>query len=163
MARLSSLSDFRSLPLLALAIVVLGSLGSPAPTEAQTTVTITNPTTACVASIKKFYFPSGPPATAKGVFKYLTAPRNCVPAGTVSAACGANPSTAAAGDLTAQVTGTQLSGSPSCQWNCTGGCGTITIDTTDGLPVELMDFEVVDGDEAEDAWEDATDTETDGR
>lgn len=37
---------------------------------------------------------------------------------------------------------------PSCSWQCTcGGVGNIRIDKTDGLPVELMDFEVVDGDE----------------
>jgi len=31
---------------------------------------------------------------------------------------------------------------PTCQIYCTGGCGTITIDGSDGLPVELMDFTV---------------------
>ena len=32
---------------------------------------------------------------------------------------------------------------PSCQWNC--GCGTVRIDGTDGLPVELLEFEVDGG------------------
>jgi hypothetical protein len=35
---------------------------------------------------------------------------------------------------------------PSCGWYCTragiGSCGTITIDNSDGLPVELMEFSV---------------------
>ena len=29
---------------------------------------------------------------------------------------------------------------PSCSFNCAGGCGTVIIDGSDGLPVELMDF-----------------------
>ncbi|MCP4593715.1 MAG: hypothetical protein GY842_23520, partial [bacterium] len=39
---------------------------------------------------------------------------------------------------------------PLCSWQCTcDGSGNIRIDKTDGLPVELMDFEVVDGDEGD--------------
>ncbi len=36
--------------------------------------------------------------------------------------------------------------SPSCAWNCCGDVAAVTMTSTDGLPVELMDFSVESGD-----------------
>lgn len=38
-----------------------------------------------------------------------------------------------------------MAGPHSCAWNC-GPCGSFTINEADGLPVELMEFSVEDGD-----------------
>ncbi len=82
-------------------------------------------------------FPTGPTIV---ITKYLTAATTCT--GTVSTALACYPSNGevvtgltflVASALTATV-------NPVCQWNC--GCGTVTTDTGDGLPVELMDFEI---------------------
>ncbi len=35
-----------------------------------------------------------------------------------------------------------------CQWNCTG-CGTVRIDQTNGLPVELLEFSVGESEQGE--------------
>lgn len=43
--------------------------------------------------------------------------------------------------LTGSVTLPLPAMSPTCAWNCVG-CGTVTIDGSDGLPVELLDFKV---------------------
>lgn len=140
MIRPKSLPGVPSLAASVLMIAVLCSLTSAAPGSSQTTVVDNSPTTPCVTSIVKFYFPSGPPATFHAVVKYLTGPKTCTTAVSNSASCLTNPS-----DLAAEATSAQLMGNPSCQWNCVG-CGTITTNAmTDGLPVELMDFEVVDG------------------
>lgn len=118
-----------------LALVLFCVLCSPA--RAQSTVT--NPaTTACVSSIMKYYFPNMAGPTAITIVKNLTggAPA-CSVAGSASATCNAAGMTA----VTGSATGAQITGSPTCSFNC-GACGTITIDTADGLPVELMEFSV---------------------
>ncbi len=38
----------------------------------------------------------------------------------------------------------------SCSFTCTGGCGPYVITNVDGLPVELMEFEIVDDEGGED-------------
>ncbi len=39
----------------------------------------------------------------------------------------------------------QTGPNPSCQWSCSA-CPTVTLDTADGLPVELLEFDIEDGD-----------------
>lgn len=42
----------------------------------------------------------------------------------------------------------QTGASPSCQWSCSD-CATVTMNTASGLPVELLGFEIEDGDTTE--------------
>ena len=81
--------------------------------------------------------------TTMTVVKVLSTPTTCTR--NVNNAASCNP----AGPLfTTALFASAMSASTmtmavSCGWTC--GCGTVTIDgATDGLPVELMDFEVVD-------------------
>ena len=43
--------------------------------------------------------------------------------------------------LVASAFSTQFDMSPFCVWNC-GVCGTIQTTSADGLPVELLEFEI---------------------
>ena len=52
---------------------------------------------------------------------------------------GCSPSTSVSTSRLSAAAFTSLL-NPSCSWTCT--CGSVTIDSTDGLPVELMDFAI---------------------
>ena len=140
-----------------LVVVALCLLGTPGTARAQITQTITNPPTPCLDYIKKYYFPSGPTGATNIIIKKdltVSAP-TCTIAGSNSAFCSVNGMI----DLIGSATGTQITMSPSCNFNC-GACGTITINSSDGLPVELMDFEVLDGDEADSESREADEADT---
>jgi len=108
---------------------------------AQDTVVIPNTTNTCINSTYKLYIPNQTAPTFIGIVKYLTnVTASCMLTASNSAFCNANLSSAVA-----SVTGMQITQSPSCQWTC-GGCGTISTGPSDGLPVELMAFDIEDGD-----------------
>ena len=87
-----------------------------------------------------------PGANTITVYQYFTLasrPQGCV--ATASNAYGCYP--ALAPDtmnvsflLASAMTATTMTMNVSCVWDC--DCGTVTIDNSDGLPVELMEFAV---------------------
>ena len=135
----------------AILVFVICCLGSASPGMAQMTVVIMEPTTsiptACVVTIKKVGSPNlSFPTSYVYIDKFLDTTRVCsFVTSNFAALC--NPGgMVATTRLIASATGTGLTMSPSCQWNCVG-CGTITTSAAnDGLPVELMDFRIEDGD-----------------
>ena len=74
------------------------------------------------------------------VEKYLTMKANCASIPTQMNAVDCNPGTMV--HYTDLLSGEAMTAtvSPNCAWNC--DCGTVTIDGSDGLPVELLDFKV---------------------
>lgn len=90
-------------------------------------------------------------ATFNSVMKTLNGTYVCMYVTGMNASLCAPPATQPRMTVTASAAvGTPM---PSCQWTCTGGCGTVTIDNTDGLPVELMEFDVEAAADAEDTAE----------
>lgn len=119
--------DFRKsrrwlLPVLILAVLLI----QPVELKSQCMVSTTNSN-------------AGP--TAVQVYKILSGSYFC--SLTMQNAVFCSPT--AMGNTTAFLLATALTATanPSCAWNC--ACGSITIDGSDGLPVELMDFEIADG------------------
>jgi len=85
-------------------------------------------------------------ATAPGppynfVIKYMSAPGSCTLTMTMNAR-NCNPGTAGFSTSLLWAYANTTAVSPSCQWAC--DCGTVTTDSSDGLPVELMSFSVED-------------------
>ena len=115
-------------PIFSLAIgLIVGSFVLPLPATSQCMVMTTNVT-----------FP-GPSTTL--VEKYLSMSYSCASIPTQMNALVCNPGNP--GYSTTLLTAERMVGTTmaQCVWTCVG-CGTVTIDGTDGLPVELMDFSV---------------------
>lgn len=107
------------------------------------TYTTMNTTNACIAQTTKSYIPNKTSPTFVGIIKALTGMPACTTTPSANnATCGETLPTA----LFATAIGPQITMSPSCVWNC-GGClgGTIAISGADGLPVELLEFSIDDG------------------
>ncbi len=119
---------------LVVALILVGLIVGPVAVQAQCVVASTNQSTF---------------GSTISVYKILSTSGNCRSVG--------NNNVLACAPGSVSVTTTFLGASastaatnPFCSWQCTcGGVGNIRIDKTDGLPVELMDFEVVDGDEGD--------------
>jgi len=119
---------------LVVALILVALAVGPVAVQAQCVVTSTNQSTF---------------AATISVYKILAASGNCRSVG--------NNNVLACAPGAVSVTTTFLGASastgatnPFCSWQCTCGVGppdNIRIDGSDGLPVELMDFEVVDDDE----------------
>lgn len=77
------------------------------------------------------------------ITKTLAAAANCMTTAMNALGCGESPASPFETMLTASaLTGTMT---PYCQWLCTcGGRGTVVVrtDSSDGLPVELMEFAI---------------------
>ena len=74
--------------------------------------------------------------------KVLSTAANCSLTMTMAASCNPVGPSVTASLFASAHTSTTATMSVSCGWNC--GCGAVTIDGTDGLPVELMDFGIED-------------------
>ncbi len=123
--------------LLGSALILISFFAQPLPVESQCMVTNT------------VVFPAPSPGSPYTVvYKYLNGGYLCnrVASNNVSL-CAPGPAAIVRTTLTASANTTATN--PSCQFSCTGGCGTITIDRNDGLPVELMEFEISEVDQNE--------------
>ena len=131
-------------PVLTLMMILAALLFQPAPAEAQCGYTMVDYTymVGGYDVVKKYVTVScmGPPTAT------MATPDLCAPA----------VATVTRMTLTASAM-TMLPSPPSCRWACP--CGTVTIDSSDGLPVELMEFEV-DDDESSASAEDEDDSDT---
>ncbi|MCP4527470.1 MAG: hypothetical protein GY833_16375, partial [Aestuariibacter sp.] len=119
---------------LVVAVILVGLVVGPVAVQAQCVVASTNKQTFTSTIV---------------VTKTLTASGKCRSVGNNNVlACA--PGAASVTTTFLAATATTAATNPSCSWQCTcTGSGNIRIDKTDGLPVELMDFEVVDGDEGD--------------
>lgn len=79
------------------------------------------------------------------VVKILTMATTCTRTLTNAASCDPTGPAVTASLFASAMTSTVATTAVACGWNC--GCGQVTIDQSDGLPVELMSFSV-EGDEA---------------
>ena len=99
--------------------------------NAQCTTSITNSGTVTMTATPYYFITK----TLGGTFNcQLTATNNvlnCQPGPTIGVSSSVSY---------VYATAATAATNPSCAWNC--GCGAVTIDTNDGLPVELMDFSV---------------------
>ena len=130
--------------LLGSVVLLISFFAQPLPVESQCMVTNTVVSPA----------PS-PGSPYNVVYKTLNGPYVCNRVASNNASlCAPNLPTART-MLTASANTTAVN--PSCQWYCTGGCGTITTDGSDGLPVELMEFEIVENDSGEASRDEADD------
>ena len=108
----------------------------------QDVSTIVNTTNACINSTYRSWTPNmAAPMSIlidrRVTFNPLTL---CTTAMSNNAGCARDGGTPML--LIATAVGTQLTMNPSCSWNC-GVCGTIvTNGANNGLPVELLDFQV---------------------
>ena len=132
--------DFVRLLLPVLALMAVSSVAI----LAQDTTLIPNNTNACISFTYKFYTPNMTNPTLIIIDRRVTFnPVTGCMTMAYNAFCGDDPGTPML--LSAQAIGTQITMSPACVWDCAvAGCGTITTDSSDGLPVELMDFEIED-------------------
>lgn len=74
------------------------------------------------------------------ILKYLTTSATCnLTMSNNVLDCRPNPGAAGS---TLSATAYSSAMSPSCQWDCGAGTCTVTTDGSDGLPVELMDFDI---------------------
>ena len=123
----------RKTPIWLAAILVLAAvLAQPAAVEAQ----------CMVAGAMVGTYTSMGTTTKTYVLKYLNGTYNCSLTNMMNVDdCNASPS---ANTMTLSAVAFNAATNPSCAWNCTGGCGTVTIGISDGLPVELMEFSVED-------------------
>lgn len=73
--------------------------------------------------------------------KYLSNSYSCMSVATMMNALDCNPG--AAGSFTSLLSAEAVTATmdPACSWVCTG-CGNVTIDGSDGLPVELLEYSV---------------------
>lgn len=115
------------------AVLILAALvGRPAPVGAQCVVTNTD--TGSNVAMTYMY-----------VNKTLTAPYFCTLTMSMNViACNLSGGAGTTNVLSASAFNTAVN--PTCGWNC--ACGIVTIDGSDGLPVELMEFSVEDEGEA---------------
>ncbi|MEM7353253.1 MAG: hypothetical protein AAF657_20830 [Acidobacteriota bacterium] len=74
------------------------------------------------------------------VVKVLTSSTTCTRTLTNAASCDPTGPTSTANLFASAMTSTVATTMVACGWNC--GCGQVTIDETDGLPVELMSFSI---------------------
>lgn len=85
--------------------------------------------------------------------------RNVGSSGTAATTCAltmsnnANCSIGMAATFLQTFHAVQTGPNPSCQWSCTA-CPEVTLDTADGLPVELLEFDIENGDTEEKDEED---------
>ena len=106
----------------------------------QFTTTIPNTTNACINSTFKSYTPNVTSPIAILIDRRVTFDPlvGCLTAVANNASCSRDGGSML---LVAAVSGTQITNSPSCSWDCgAAGCGTIVTDGNSGLPVELMGF-----------------------
>ena len=146
--------EFRSPYWPVLLILAASGLVNTQAVRSQETVTIMEPTTSiptvCINTIVRYFDPNMTSPTAQvAITKYLDASRICTWQMSNNAdLCNPGMLVGATNTdrLIASAFGANISMMPSCQWNC-AGCGAITTDgSTDGLPVELMEFSVEPGD-----------------
>ncbi len=76
------------------------------------------------------------------ILKFLGGFTNCTRTMNMAMTCSPAGPLSTSGLLARATTGTIATMSVSCGWTC--GCGGVTTDGSDGLPVELMDFAVED-------------------
>ena len=131
---------------LALLMILASLVTQPAPVEAQCTVV---GSTAFVTSMTNV------------VYVTLNASYSCMVVMMMNvSACGFVGTDTMRAMFTASAMTTYTN--PSCSWSCTGGaCGSIVADSTNGLPVELMDFEVEDDESSESAEDEDADSSAD--
>ena len=127
---------------------------------AQDMSTIMNVTNTCIKSTYKFWTPNMAAPTLIIIDRRVTFNPVTV-CGTatmsMSASCMEDPGVTMF--LGASAFGPQITMNPYCNWNC-GACGTIVINASNGLPVELLDFSVNDAEEGkEDPGPDAPGTD----
>lgn len=127
--------------LLGSTLILISFFAQPLPVESQCMVTNT-------VSIPA---PS-PTSPYNVVYKYLNGTYQCNRVASNNASLCA-PGTAPLPRTMLTASANTTATNPSCQFYCTGGCGTITIDKNDGLPVELMEFEIAEDHSGETATE----------
>ena len=104
---------------------------------------------------------STPGANTMIAYYNLTAPGMCMSVAANNAACFPASTNQTTTFLSASAM-TPVT-NPSCSWTCNCGTGTqnFSIDSSDGLPVELMDFEVEDDESSESAEDEDADSSAD--
>jgi len=105
-----------------LVLAFASALVLPLPARAQCVVTNTLPSTLTMTVF---------------IVKYLSMSTTCSTTAMNAFLCSP---TAPAFVMTLSASAYTSTTNPFCSFNC--GCGTVTIDGSDGLPVELMDFDV---------------------
>jgi len=108
-------------------LIIAGLLFQPINANAQCTI----------ASVDSGTLSSGG-MNSKWVIKYFNSSESCSLTMSMNViACNPSPSGSV---LSLTATAYTTATNPSCGWNC--GCGPVTINNADGLPVELLDFSI---------------------
>ncbi len=124
-------------------LLLITAASLPGVSWATSTVYVTDstPATACVDKIRKGYVTNQTSPSTVFISKYLDMGRTCTRTASTNADLCDPVGPINANILLASAIGPNIAMNPFCGWTC-AGCGNITISGNDGLPVELMKFDI---------------------